>query len=236
MKISIIIIVFILPLVILAGVLTYFYYQQSNIKDENMSNNATIIQLPQPLYQGQLSIEEAINRRKSIRDYSNQPLTLIEVSQLLWAAQGKNQEGSKVAPSAGALYSIEIYVVAKNVEGLVAGIYHYLSEDHALEVHQNTQIDQDLKKAAYDQSYVEEAPVKIIISGIFARTTKKYGERGIQYVYQESGHIAQNIYLQAESLGLGTVVVGGFDQKKVDNLFNFKEGQQTLYIMPVGKK
>ena len=234
MKIKTFIIVFIIPIVVFSGVLIFLNFQKSN--KEIMDNQSESIQLPKPSYQGNLFVEEAINQRRSIREYQDKSLTLTEVSQLLWAAQGLNVKGGRVAPSAGALYPMEIYLVVKDVENLSPAVYHYLNKSHSLELYSESQIDSELAEASYSQSWVEKAPVKIIISGIFERTTSKYGERGIQFVYQESGHIAQNVYLQAESLDLGTVVVGGFNQGKIDKLFNFNEWQQVLYIMPVGWK
>lgn len=234
MKIKTILIVFVISIIVLSGVLIYLHYQNPAVK--TMNTNTNTIQLPEPRQKGDISFEETINQRRSVREYKDEPLTLSEVSQLLWSAQGLNQKGSRVVPSAGALYPIEIYLVVKNVEDLESAVYHYLPESHSIELYFNKEVNQKLAEIALNQSWVSEAPVKIIISGVFSRTTDKYGRRGIQYVYQESGHAAQNIYLQAESLSLGTVVVGAFDQTKVDDLFNFKAGQKVLYIMPVGKK
>lgn len=233
MKIKTLLIVFVIPIVIVGGTIIFLNYQKST---ETMESDIKIIKLPEPEYEGKLSVEEAISQRRSVRDYQDEPLTLEDISQLLWAAQGLNKRGSRVVPSAGALYPIEIYLVVKDVKDLVPGVYHYLISKHSLEKYIEYQIDDQLEEAALDQSYVGEAPIKIIISGIFERTAIKYGDRAPQYVYQESGHVSQNIYLQAESLGLGTVTVGGFRQSEVDNLLGFSEGQQTLYIMPVGRK
>jgi len=233
MKINTLIIIFVLPIIILLGILIFLHYQKSQLKV--MDNNLTIIQLAEPKRRGEISFEETINQRRSVREYKDEPLTFSEVSQLLWSAQGLNQKGSRVVPSAGALYPIEVYVVVKNVEGLASGVYHYLPESHSIEIYLQKEISQKLADIALGQEHVLEAPVNIIISGVFSRTTNKYGQRGIQYVYQESGHAAQNVYLQAESLGLGTVVVGAFNQSGIDQLFNFKEDQKVLYIMPLGK-
>lgn len=233
MRFKTLIIIFIISFIVF---ITFLIFQViTNSKTEPMKDNISTIKLPAPQLISQISVEQAINQRKSIREYQKEPLSLSEVSQLLWSAQGLNSSGSRVAPSAGALYPLEIYLVVKNVEGLAPGVYHYLSDSHSLEYYLNKEIDEVLAKTAYDQEWVEKAPLKIIISGIFQRTTKKYSQRGILYVYQESGHVAQNIYLQAVSLNLGTVSVGGFDQTGVDELLNFSEGQNTLYIMPVGK-
>ena len=233
MKFKTILVVFIIPLIILIAILILLKDYQPKIV---MVKSQNIIKLPAPLYQSSLSVEEAIYLRQSTRDYKNEPLTLEEVSQLLWSAQGENKSGSRTAPSAGALYPIEIYLVVKNVKDLANGVYHYLPNSHSLEIYLNDDIVEKLTVAALDQEMIAEAAINIIISGIFERTAVKYGERAEQYVYQESGHVSQNIYLQCESLGLGTVSVGGFDQKAVDQLLGFAEGQMTLYIMPVGRR
>jgi SagB-type dehydrogenase family enzyme len=234
MKIKTILIIFVIPIIVLSGILIYLHYQ--NLAVKTMNTNVNIIQLPEPERKGKLSFEETINQRRSVREYKDEPLTLSEVSQLLWSAQGLNAKGSRVVPSAGALYPLEIYLVVKNVEGLPSGVYHYLPNSHSLEIYLHNDIIERLTEAALEQEMIREAAVNIIISGIFERTAVKYGERAVQYVYQESGHVSQNIYLECESLGLGTVSVGGFDQKAVDQLLGFPEGQMTLYIMPVGRR
>lgn len=233
MKFKTILVVFIVPLIILIVILILLKDYQSKTV---MVKSQNIIKLPTPIFQSSLSIEEAIYNRQSIREYKGEPLTLAEISQLLWSAQGINKHHSRTVPSAGALYPLEIYLVVKNVNDLSTGVYHYLPSSHSLEIYLNDDIVEELTVAALDQEMIAEASLNIIISGIFERTAVKYGDRAEQYVYQESGHVSQNIYLQCESLGLGTVTVGGFNQKAVDQLLGFAEGQMTLYIMPVGRK
>jgi SagB-type dehydrogenase family enzyme len=195
-----------------------------------------IIKLPEPGYDSDTSIEEAILERRSVRDYKDEPLTLAELSQLLWAAQGvTNPGGFRTAPSAGALYPLELYVASGNVEGLSPGIYRYEPNGHGLENIADGDVRDGLCSAALDQSAVKDAAAVIVFSAVFERTTGKYGERGIRYVHIETGHAAQNVYLQAASLGLGTVVIGAFDDEEVKKVMNMDESEEPLYIMPVGK-
>ena len=193
--------------------------------------------LPTPLYESQTSFEETLLARRSVRAYSLEPLTLAEVSQLLWAAQGlSHPDGLRTAPSAGALYPLDIYLLAGNVTGLPVGIYHYQPRDHKL-VHMGTgDKRQDLFEAALRQSPVKDAPIVFVISAVYERTTGKYGQRGIRYVHMEVGHAAQNVYLQAESLDLGTVFIGAFHEDEVKAILQMSEEDTPLGLMPVGRK
>ncbi|HOL21790.1 MAG TPA: SagB/ThcOx family dehydrogenase [bacterium] len=193
------------------------------------------IKLPSPEYKGKVSIEEALKKRRSIREYKSEPLTLKELSQLLWAADGRTADwGGRTAPSAGATYPLEIYVVAGNVEGINPGLYHYDIETHSLVLVKEGDIRAELSRASLNQSSIKNAPVVIVISGVFERTTGRYGERGKRYVFMEVGHCGQNIHLQAEALGLGAVMVGAFDDEKVKKVLGIKE--DVFYLCPVGKK
>lgn len=196
-----------------------------------------IIKLPEPKYDGSIPVEEALFKRKSVRDFKDMPLTFSEVSQLLWAAQGiTGAGGRRTAPSAGALYPLEIYVVAANVNGLLAGIYKYRPNRHELLRIIKGDKRNDLCDAALGQSSIRRSAAVIVLSGVYERTTEKYGERGIRYVHMEVGHAAQNIYLQAVSLGLGTVVIGAFRDEAVKRIFKMAGGEMPLYIMPVGRR
>jgi SagB-type dehydrogenase family enzyme len=194
-----------------------------------------MIQLPQPKYAGGLSVEEALRERRSKRSYQDEPLLLSQLSQLLWAAQGINNEaGYRTAPSAGALYPLEIYVAAGSVQTLSQGLYKYLPEKHSLQKIKDGDLRSGLAGAALRQGSVAHGAVDIVISAVYERTTGKYGERGIRYVHMEAGHVAQNIYLQAVSLNLGTVTIGAFDDEAVRKLLQMPEGEVPLYVMPVG--
>jgi SagB-type dehydrogenase family enzyme len=195
------------------------------------------IELPSPLLDSQTSVEEALSKRRSVREYRDAPLTLNEVAQLLWSAQGiTSPEGMRTAPSAGALYPLEVYLLAGNVDGLAAGVYHYHPHEHALSKVIEGDRRAALSEAALGQEAVQDGAVVIVIAGVFERTTRKYGERGIQYVHMEVGSVAQNIYLQAESLGLGTVFIGAFYDDQVKSVVGLSHDEQPLCLMPVGRK
>ena len=202
----------------------------------NKSDKATEFSLPRPKFSGDVSVETALNNRRSIRDYKDEPLTISELSQILWAAQGVTSNwGGRTAPSAGALYPLELYVVAGNVTGLDNGVYHYKPKDHVISKIMSRDIRKQLSEAALGQVSIQKAPVSIVITGIYERTTKKYGERGVRYVHIEVGHVGQNIYLQAQTLGLGTVMMGAFDDKKVKEVLAL-EKEEPFAIMPIGKR
>ncbi len=204
-------------------------------KEQSLEENSTIT-LPEPAKDSQTSIEEALIQRRSIRDYQDEPLSLAEVSQLLWAAQGITSDwGGRTAPSAGALYPLEVCLVVRKVEDISPGVYRYIPEGHKLERIVEGDISSQLARAAISQNFIKEAPVNLVFSGIYSRTTKKYGQRGIRYVYLEAGHAAQNVYLQVASLGLGAVVVGAFDDEEIKQILNLADDEAPLYIMPIGK-
>ncbi len=209
--------------------------RKSPIQEELSSTGR--ITLPQPAYDSTTSIEKALLGRRSARDYKDEPLTLAEVSQILWAAQGITDErGFRTSPSAGALYPLELYVVIGNVEGISEGIYRYNPEKHELIKIVDGDKRVELCAAALGQSCVKEGAMTIVFSAVYERTTRKYGERGIRYVHMEAGHAAQNVYLQAVSLNLGTTVIGAFNDEEVKKIVKMADEEHPLYIMPVGKK
>ncbi len=194
------------------------------------------IDLPKPRLKGDLSVEEAILKRRSIREYSPEPLTLEEVSQILWAAQGiTHPYGYRTAPSAGALYPIELYIHATNVVELEKGIYRYDPERHLLLEGRRGDLSSEIYRIGLSQEQIITAPLIVLIFGVFSRTTFKYGKRGIRYVFNEVGHVGQNIYLQATALGLGTVAIGAFYDEELRKLVGAGREESPLYIMPVGK-
>lgn len=190
------------------------------------------IKLPKPKTKSSSSLEEALNKRRSVRDYKKSRLSLDQVSQLLWAASGINQYG-RTFPSAGATYPLETYLVVGEVEGLKTGIYHYLPNEHILKKIKDGDIRKKLSQAALGQGMIENAPVNIIIDADYYRTTTHYGERGKRYVHMEAGHVGQNVHLQAEVLNLGTVMIGAFRDERVKSVLGVKE--DPLYIIPIGK-
>lgn len=206
-------------------------------EETNMNDNETI-ELSSPDKDSNLSIEEAIERRRSIRSYTEEALNLEEVSQLLWSAQGiTSDEGKRTSPSAGATYPLETYLVVdeEGVEEIEKGIYRYIPEEHELKKISGEKIHSELSKASLGQSQVKEAPINIVITAVYERTERRYGERAVRYVQMEAGHAAQNIYLQSESLNLGTVVIGAFEDEEVQELMEVPSDHEPLYIMPVGR-
>ncbi len=197
----------------------------------------TTISLPQPNFRGQVSLEEALLKRRSVREYADRPLTLEEVSQLLWAAQGLTADwGGRTAPSAGALYPLELYLVAGSISGLPPGVYRYMPQEHSLSKTGNGDPRASLAQATLDQAWVKEAAADIVVAAVYERTTEKYGERGIRYVQMEAGHAAQNVYLQATALDLGTVTIGAFYDDQVKAVLGMPQEETPLYIMPVGRR
>jgi len=194
------------------------------------------IALPQPRHDSDTSVEEALLKRRSVRDYGEKALTLPEVAQLLWAAQGvTDPTGKRTAPSAGALYPLEVYAVIGNVAGVSPGVYKYMPEPHELLKVLDGDQRGALSRAALGQESISRGAMDIVITAIYARTTGKYGERGIRYVHMEAGHAAQNVYLQAVALDLGTVTIGAFDDGDVKEVLSLPEDEEPLYIMPVGR-
>lgn len=208
------------------------------------------IKLPAPRMDSDFSLEKAMQMRRSVREYSPEAIKLDELSQLLWACQGISgsvsfqNEGKTVtidlrtAPSAGALYPLEVFIVVSRVEGLEAGIYHYQpdgkTQDHSLVRIQSGDKGYELSQAALGQDCIKNAAVSFVIGAYVERTSKKYGERAEQYVLIEAGHAGQNICLEAQAFGIGTVTVGAFHEDKVAKLLN--TDSRPVYMICCGKK
>jgi len=198
---------------------------------------AEVIKLPEPRYDSDVSLEQSLLNRRSIRSYTSEPLTLEETSQLLWAAQGlTDPQGFRTAPSAGGLYPLELYLVAGDVEGLAAGVYRYQPDGHQLVKTMDGDKRAELAEAALGQEWVEEGAVSIVFTAVYERTTGKYGDRGVRYVHMEAGHAAQNLCLQATALELGAVTVGAFYDEEVSQLLNLPADERPLYVIPIGRK
>ena len=201
------------------------------------SSSNPIISLPQPRQDSEVSIEQSLVKRRSTRSYSGEPLNLGEISQLLWAAQGiTDPRGFRTAPSAGALYPLEVYLLAGNVEGLEAGIYKYIPEEHALNHLVGGDYRDELYGAALNQKSVADGAVSVVFTAIYERTTVKYGERGVMYVHIELGHASQNLCLQAAAMDLGVVTVGAFHDEMVEEVLDLPDEEKPLYIIPIGRK
>jgi SagB-type dehydrogenase family enzyme len=185
-----------------------------------------------------MSVEEAVSRRRSIRHFGPKSLSLGALSQLLWVAQGITDSDGvfRAVPSAGALYPLELYVVVRKdgVVGLPEGVYHYEPQGHRLTPVKGGDAASDLEAATWGQGVVKEAAATIVMTAVLGRTAKKYGRRATQYVFQESGHAAQNAFLQATSLGLGTVVMGAFSEPAVRRAIGVGLGERPVYVQPFG--
>ncbi len=195
-----------------------------------------LVVLPSPRASGLMSLEEALYRRRSVREFAAAPLTLTQLGQLLWAAQGITQPagGLRTAPSAGALYPLEVYAAVSRVAGLPPGVYRYIPESHGLELVTEEPVSRRLCDAALSQPAIGAAPLTLALTAVFSRTTAKYGERGRRYVVLEAGHAAENVCLQAVALGLGAVPTGAFDDHAVGLVLELGFGEEPLYLLPVG--
>ena len=187
--------------------------------------------LPPPRFESEVSIEKALLERRSIRSYKEEPLTLNELSQILWAAQGitEPKKGLRTAPSPRAIYLLEVYVLPGNVMNLPMGIYKYQPQGHELIKIADGDKKAELFKAA-GQAPIKNAPVALVITGLSEKTQNP------AWMYLEAGHAAENIYLQAVSLKLGTVAMGGFKEDEVRKVLSLPEKERVIYIMPIGKK
>lgn len=191
----------------------------------------SVIELPQPRTKGTLALEETLAQRRSVREFSDEPVTLADLGQLLWAAQGVTSSiGQRTAPSAGGLYPLQVYAVMRE------GVYHYEPAVHQLRAQLRGDQRLALFAASLEQDAVKNAPLTIVIAGDYARTASKYGDRAPRYVHLEAGHAAQNILLQAVALNLGAVTIGAFDDDKVKQVLALPAGEQPLYVIPIGHR
>ena len=209
----------------------------SMFSDVIMAEQENIIPLPEPVVTTEVSLEQLLARRRSVREYADAEITLTDVGQLLWSAQGiTHPQGYRTAPSAGALYPLKLYLLAGRVQGLDAGVYHYDPDGHRLIPTGDGDLRKPLARAALFQSCLQEAAAVVVFAAVYERTTRKYGERGIRYVHMEVGHAAQNLFLQAVALNLATVVVGAFDDDAVARLLDLPANVRPLVLMPVGRR
>jgi SagB-type dehydrogenase family enzyme len=196
------------------------------------------IQLLQELKSGALSVEKAIANRRSQRDFSGETMSLAKLSHLLYYSSGvtDKRHGLRAAPSAGATYPIEVYVIVNNVEGLTKGIYHYLIASHELELILEGDFRNDMSRAALQEMMVRQANVIFALSAVLQRTQRRYRERAQRYIYFEAGHIAQNTYLVATSLGLGACAIGAFHDDEFNRVIGLDgRDENVLYLIAVGK-
>jgi SagB-type dehydrogenase family enzyme len=198
-----------------------------------------IIDLPQVRLSSSMSLEEAIKKRRSVRSYSTDPLTLKEVSQILWSAQGitgaLGNYPLRAAPSAGALYPLEIYLFVGNVADLSPGVYKYIPIRHKIYKIIDGDKRRALWEACHSQDWVLNAALDLVLTSVDERTTWKYGPRGIQYIFIEVGHVAQNIHLQCIALGLKSCPIGAFEDKKIIKILSLPEGEYPRYVITIGR-
>ncbi|NLX64682.1 MAG: SagB/ThcOx family dehydrogenase [Clostridiaceae bacterium] len=194
--------------------------------------------LSEPVKKGNMSLEEAIACRRSVRSYSEGKIEEKDISQLLWTAQGitDEMEGLRTAPSAGALYPLEIYIAAAMVEGIEAGLYKYNPLNHSLILKKYGDLREDIYNVSLRQDSIKDAAAVVIYCAVFEKTSSRYEDRAEQYIYLEAGHSAQNIYLQAEALNLGTVAIGAFNDKGIKRVLELTDEEHPVYLMPIGKK
>lgn len=217
---------------IIAGFFALFLFcaplvcQGPGVKDKKKDS----IALSKPDTKGKKTLEQAISSRRSVRWFLDKPVNMEQVGQLLWAGQGITDEpmGFRAAPSAGAIYPLELFAV------IPQGVYKYLPESHSLKKVKSGDVRESLGRAALNQRWVKRAPLVIVIAGDYARTTRKYRVHGKRYVHIEVGHAAQNIHLQAVTLGLSSVPVGAFPEDAVRKVLSLPEDLTPLYLIPVG--
>ena len=194
--------------------------------------------LKQPVLDGSISLEKAIKQRRTIRSFGYQPITFQQLSQILWAAQGITgvSDFGRAAPSAGALYPLDVYtVVGKNsIETLDSGVYHYNPRGHSIRKVADEDRRKDIAIASLRQMWMGEAPVLIVLTAEYHRINIKYGNRGIRYAHMEVGHVGQNIFLQCQALGLSAGIVGAFHDREVAKILRANKDHEPLIIIPVG--
>ena len=220
-----------------------------HVNEAQSSREVLPIALPAPNHDSQCSVEKALANRKSVRAFKGEALSLATISQLVWAAQGITRKtdappgwrwgtwpgGRRTAPSAGALYPLELFAVVGNVDGLNPAVYRYKPQTHELLIVTAGDKRATLATAALGQKWMETAPCVFVVSAVYKRTEVKYEERAPRYVHIEVGHAVENICLQAVALDLGTTMVGAFNDDEVKAVVGMTAEEQPLAIVPVGK-
>lgn len=227
----------IVPVLLFVFVTGSIFCQEKGGKTDMNKTVTDLIQLPSPEFKSTTSLEEAILKRRSIRDYTKEPLSIKEVSQILWSAQGITDEASglRSAPSAGATFPLEVYLVVSNVKDLKAGLYKYNPFNNTLKLLAEGDKRFDIANAALKQGSIEKSAAIVILTAVYERTSVRYGNRTERYVNMEIGHAGQNIYLQAVSLGLGTVMIGAFNDEALIKVLSLPVNEFPLAIYPIGK-
>jgi SagB-type dehydrogenase family enzyme len=216
---------------VLAAMMGGIVGQAAGPVSEGAESSDQEVRLPPPQEKGPLALEEALAARRSVRSFRGTALTPEQLGQLLWSAQGISDpaRGFRTAPSAGALYPLEVYAVTAE------GVFQYVPMHHAIRKVKGGDLRGELAAAALGQRCVVEAPMAIVITGVYGRTVRKYGERARRYVDLEAGCVAENVFLQATALGLGSVAVGGFEDRKVREVLGCAAEEEPILIIPVGE-
>ncbi len=205
---------------------------------KKMDRRGGIMKLPLPKTAGAVSLEQAIKQRRTVRAFDSKAMELNQLSQLLWAAQGITADrGSfRAAPSAGALYPMDVYAVLgeNGVREVEAGVYHYEPKPHGMSFVSGGDVRNLVARAALSQRWMARAPVNFVITTEYRRITIKYGKRGDRYAMIEAGHIGQNVFLQAEALGLKAGIVGAFDDSALSRTLGIPHNHEPVLVMPVG--
>ena len=200
---------------------------------------AAVTPLPAPARKGALTVPEALAARRTVHGFASRALDLAQVSQLLWDADGlSDPRGLRTAPSAGATYPLDLYLVVgeRGVNNLPAGVYHYLVAEHALKAVAPGEARPAVVRTCLHQTWMAEAPVMVVITGDYRRCMARYGQRGIRYTHMESGNVSQNLFLAAEDLGLGAGIVGAFEDKALGQVLHLPPAHEPLLVMPVGHR
>jgi len=200
---------------------------------------AEAIKLPPPATRGGRPLAEALQDRRTVRAFASRSLDLGQISQLLWSADGvSDPRGLRTAPSAGATYPLDLYLVVgeRGVQDLPAGVYRYQVAAHALFPVAPGDVRAAVARASLHQSWITQAPVMVVITGEYRRCAARYGERGVRYTHMEAGNVSQNLFLAAEALGLGAGIVGAFEDKPLAQVLKLPPAHEPLLVMPVGYK
>jgi SagB-type dehydrogenase family enzyme len=203
--------------------------------------SSRMISLPAPSLETGPNFWKTLRRRRSIRDYTPAPLSVSEISNLLWATQGITQEASspwyRTVPSAGALHPIDTYLVSNRVDGLDPGVYFLNVTGFSLEMKRKGDFSQQIARAALDQEMAQAAAVVFVWVAVISRSSQKYRQRAYRYIYLDCGHIGQNLYLAATAMGLGCCGIAAFFDDEVNNLVGVDGQEETaIYLATVGKK
>lgn len=212
-------------------------YLEHEVASKRMRESDSRLELPEPRFESGVSIEATLRSRRSLREFQPGPLTRAELSQLLWAVQGlTDATGLRTAPSAGALYPLEIYCLAGEVELLKPGVYRYDAPRNKLDKTADGDRRSEMSIAAAGQDWIAQAAAILVVAANYRRTAAKYGARAERYVHIEAGHAAENVYLQATALGLGTTDVGAFEDAKVKKVAGLPASEEPVLLLPIGRR